>query len=197
MRNNRAWKSNVLTYAAPDDIHGQLSIRPVFSAAEACFRLAPHLYSTVSVFTTPGAGSPHQPLLTDTRHRGRKPPHAALTCFLISGPAVHVRPGAPYSASTISMNPVDIRCRTVQSSSMPPTNASATMMNVRRLGLIPAHFLLADGSSVKATTAAIRWPGAPSRLDRQSLHRAPPPSHTSGPSDRPSSTYTETESPRL
>ena len=64
--------------------------------------------------------------------------------FLISGPAVHVRPGTPYSASTISMKPVDTRCRTVQSSSMPPTNARATMTNVRRFGLIPAHFLLAD-----------------------------------------------------
>jgi len=45
------------------------------------------MYSTVSVFTTPAAGSPHQPLLTDTRQRGRKPPHSAFTYFLISDPA--------------------------------------------------------------------------------------------------------------
>jgi hypothetical protein len=130
-------------------LHGQDSTRPVVSAPDARFRVAPHLYSTVSVFTTPGAGSPHQPLLTDTRQRGRKPPHASLARFLISGPAVHVRPGTPYSASTISMDPVDARCRTVQSSSMPPTNARATMTNVRRFGLIPAHFLLADVPSVE------------------------------------------------
>jgi hypothetical protein len=117
--------------------HGQVSTRPVCSAADARFRVVPHMYSTVSVFTTPGAGSPHQPLLTDTRQRGRKPPHAALADFLISGPAVHVRPGTPYSASTISMTAVDSRCRTVQSSSMPATNARATMTTVRRCGLIP------------------------------------------------------------
>src|SRR5918994_4889989 len=95
-------------------IHGQVKSRPVCSVADARFRVAPHVYSTVSVFRAPGAGSPHQPVLTEIRHRGRKPPEAELTCFLISGPAVHVRPGTPYSASMISMDPVDARCRTVQ-----------------------------------------------------------------------------------
>jgi hypothetical protein len=118
----------------PDDNHGQLSTRGVCSGADVRFRVAPHMYSTVSVFRRPWAGSPHQPLLTDTRHRGRKPPHASLARFLISAPAVHVRPGTPYSASTISMDTVDTRCRTVQSRSIPPTNARATMTNLRRLG---------------------------------------------------------------
>ena len=121
-------------------IHGQLSTTPVGSVPDARFRVVPHMYSTVSVFTTPGAGSPHQPLLTDTRQRGRKPPHAALAFFMTSGPAVQVRPGTPYSASTISMDPLDARCRIVQSNSIPPTNATATMTNVRRLGLMPSYF---------------------------------------------------------
>ncbi len=128
------------------------------SAAEARFRVAPHVYSTVSVFTTPGAGSPHQPLLTEIRQRGRKPPHASLTRFLISASAEHVRPGTPYSALTISIDAVDARCRTVHNSSVPPTNARATMMNVRRLGLIAADFLLDDGSRVHSVLVQPLWP---------------------------------------
>src|SRR5262245_58868607 len=74
-------------------------------------------------------------------HRGRKPPQPSLTRFIISGPAVHVRPGTPYSAATMSIVSDEATYRTIKSSSAPPTNASATMTNVRRLGLIPAHIL--------------------------------------------------------
>ena len=76
--------------------------------------------------------------------------------LLISVPAVHVtrrrRSSNTPSTDFDECRSRRRRCRTAQSSSTPPTKATATMTNVRRrFGLMPAHFILADVPSVRRT----------------------------------------------